>query len=91
MFTLSPSICLVAHGKLHNFKSDTLHGRPLPKGHIKVSIDIALEPNVPLPIPIDDDDMMTIGQAIGTFVAWPMNFIQICDEVCLYNCINSYL
>ncbi|XP_014493412.1 uncharacterized protein LOC106755715 [Vigna radiata var. radiata] len=80
LFTLSPSICLVAHGKLHNFKIDTLHGRPLPKGHVKVSIDIALEPNVSLPIPIDDDDMMTIGQAIGTFVAWPMNFIQISDE-----------
>ncbi|BAT95929.1 hypothetical protein VIGAN_08277400 [Vigna angularis var. angularis] len=80
LFTLSPSLCLVAHGKLHNFKSDTLHGRSLPKGHVKVSIDIALEPNVSLPIPIDDDDMMTIGQAIGTFVAWPMNFIQISDE-----------
>ncbi|XP_022631898.1 uncharacterized protein LOC106778383 isoform X2 [Vigna radiata var. radiata] len=80
LFTLSPSICLVAHGKLHNFKTDTLHGRPLPKGHVKVSIDIALKPNVSLPIPIDDDDMMTIGQAIGTFVAWPMNLIQITDE-----------
>ncbi|BAT79265.1 hypothetical protein VIGAN_02211900 [Vigna angularis var. angularis] len=67
LFTLSPSLCLVAHGKLHNFKSDTLHGRPLPKGHVKVSIDIALEPNVSLPIPIDDDGMMTIGQAIGLY------------------------
>ncbi|KOM47375.1 hypothetical protein LR48_Vigan07g107900 [Vigna angularis] len=72
------------HTAAHN--TSTLHGlvqhmqRPLPKGHVKVSIDIALEPNVSLPIPIDDDDMMTIGQAIGTFVAWPMNFIQISDE-----------
>jgi len=80
---------LVAHGKLHNVKGDTLHGRSLPNGHVKVSVDIAIEPNVSLLIPNVDDDIMTIGQAIGTFVAWPINLLQVVDLVCLYNYINS--
>ena len=48
---------MVAHGKLHNVKGDTLHGRSLPNGHVKVSADIAVEPNVSLPIPNADDDV----------------------------------
>ncbi|QCE03845.1 putative transposase [Vigna unguiculata] len=58
---------------------DTLHGRSLPNGHVKVNVDIALEPNVSLPIPNADDDIMTIRQAIGTFVAWPINLLQVVD------------
>ncbi|XP_020232980.1 uncharacterized protein LOC109813230 [Cajanus cajan] len=30
LFVSSPLLCLVAHGKLHNIQSDTLHGRSLP-------------------------------------------------------------
>ena len=80
---------MVAHGKLHNVKGDTLHGRSLPNGHVKVNVDITLEPNVSLPIPNVDDDIMTIRQAIGTFVAWPINLLQVVDAVCLSNLINS--
>ncbi|QCE06717.1 sentrin-specific protease 2 [Vigna unguiculata] len=79
LFVSSPLLCLVAHGKLHNVKGDTLHGRSLPNGHVKVSVDIPVEPNVSLPIPNADDDIMTIGQAIGTFVAWPINLLQVVD------------
>ncbi|WVZ15897.1 hypothetical protein V8G54_013463 [Vigna mungo] len=45
-----------------------------------LSSNIFPEPNVSLPIPIVEDGMMTIGQAIGTFVAWPINRIQVVDE-----------
>ena len=89
MFISSPLLWLVAHGKLHNIKSGTLHGRSLPNGHVKVSVDIVVEPNVSLPIPNVDDDIMTIGQAIGTFMAWPINLLQVVDVVCLYNYTNS--
>jgi len=80
---------LVAHGKLHNVKSDALHGRSLPSGHVKVSVDINVEPNVSLPIPNANHDIMTTGQAIGTFVAWPNNLLQVVDVVGLYKYINS--
>ncbi|XP_027932185.1 uncharacterized protein LOC114187944 [Vigna unguiculata] len=79
LFVSSPLLCLVAHGKLHNVKSDALHGRSLPSGHVKVSVDINVEPNVSLPIPNANHDIMTTGQAIGTFVAWPNNLLQVVD------------
>lgn len=69
LFVAPPLLCLVANEKLHSFKIDTLHGRPQPNGHVKVSIDITLKPNLSLTIPNVDDAMLIIGQTIGTFVA----------------------
>jgi len=48
-------------------KSDTLHGRSICNDeHVKVSLDIVVEPNVLLHIPNVDDDTMTI-ETIDTF------------------------
>jgi len=51
---------LVVYRKLYNIKSDTLHGRSLPNGHVKVSVDIVVESNVSLPIPNVDNDIITM-------------------------------
>ncbi|KAG4906734.1 hypothetical protein JHK82_055380 [Glycine max] len=77
LFVVPPSLLLVAHGKVHNIQSDTLHGRHLPDGHLKVSVEVVVELDASLSIPGDDDDIMTIKDAVGTFVAWPLNLIQV--------------
>jgi len=69
LFVSSLLLCLVTHEKLHNIKSDILHGRSLPNGHVKISVDIVVEPIVSLPIPNVGDDIMTIEQTICTFLA----------------------
>lgn len=68
---------------MHNIQSDTLHGRHLPDGHLKVSVEVVVELDASLSIPGDDDDIMTIKDAVGTFVAWPLNLIQVSFMVCL--------
>ena len=52
--------------------SATLHNRPLPLNHAKVRVDVAIEGDAPLPVPLEDADVMTVEQAIGTYVAWPI-------------------
>ena len=42
---------MVGKGKMHNTMGYLLHHRPLPDGHLKVSVDIALDMDALLPIP----------------------------------------
>ena len=73
---------MVAKGKVHNTLGEMLHHKPLPTGFLKVSIDIVLEGGALLPLPIDVSDATLVGDAIGSFVAWPSDLIFIDDEVC---------
>ena len=61
---------------------ELLHHKPLPDGYLKVSVDIALELDVLLPIPDLVSEATLMGDAIGTFVAWPSDLIFTDDEVC---------
>ena len=66
----------------NNGDEETLiHTRPLPPNHVKVGIDIVFE-DCPLPVPIEDEYILTLTNAIGTCVAWPLNLIQIHASVC---------
>ncbi|GAU38996.1 hypothetical protein TSUD_378720 [Trifolium subterraneum] len=76
----SPSRKLVVRGKLHNTDGDTVHGKKLPPGYVKVTVEVALVEDAPLPIPVEDGDVSTIGRAIGTIVAWPFNLIEFVGE-----------
>ncbi|KAF1866339.1 hypothetical protein Lal_00024346 [Lupinus albus] len=54
---------------------------PIPEGIINtqdavVSIDISIEDDALLPIPLDED-IITVGLALATFVAWPNHLIDI--------------
>ncbi|CAI8609958.1 unnamed protein product [Vicia faba] len=57
IYLSSPSRCLVARGKLYNTKGNTVHGMTLPPGYVKVNIEVAIVPNAPLPISVEDGDV----------------------------------
>ena len=61
---------------------ELLHHKPLPDGYLKVSVDIALELDALLPIPDLVSEATLLGDAIGSFVAWPSDLIFTDDEVC---------
>ncbi|XP_057790384.1 uncharacterized protein LOC131007248 [Salvia miltiorrhiza] len=53
---------------------DVLHGSPFPKDCLRVAIDEVVDDNARLPKPISDD-MVTVGNALGTHVAWPTHLV----------------
>ncbi|KAJ1392834.1 hypothetical protein SESBI_35487, partial [Sesbania bispinosa] len=57
----------VARGTVYNNGGVTLHTLSLPPGHHKVSVDVVQshEEDSPLPIPIEDENLMTLRDAIG--------------------------
>ena len=71
---------MAAHGKLYNTGSDVLDNKKLPPGYVKVRIEVAVERKALLPIPIEEGDVLTVGEAIGTFVAWQLNLVKLVDE-----------
>jgi len=60
---------------------DKLHHKSLPVGYLKVSIDIALEPDAELLIPDDVADIRLVREAIGAYVACQRNLISLNLEV----------
>ncbi|PON87728.1 hypothetical protein TorRG33x02_164230 [Trema orientale] len=52
-----------------------IHGMPLGDENVCVAIVVPIQQNVRLPIPVDDD-LETVGHAVGCFVAWPKNLVQ---------------
>ncbi|KAI5428784.1 hypothetical protein KIW84_033693 [Lathyrus oleraceus] len=81
LYLSSPYYRMVGKGKVHNVSGVLLHTRELPAGCLKVSVDIAVEPNAALPYPSDDSDATTVHEAVGSFVAWPTNLICVGYEM----------
>ncbi|KAI5396593.1 hypothetical protein KIW84_062701 [Lathyrus oleraceus] len=81
LYLSSPTYRLVGKGKVHNTSGDLLHYRPLPDGHLKVSVDVVLDKDALLPIPDIVSETTLLRDAIGSFVAWPLDLIFIDDEV----------
>ncbi|KAI5403681.1 hypothetical protein KIW84_051012 [Lathyrus oleraceus] len=81
LYLSSPYYRMVGKGKVHNVSGVLLHTRELPAGCLKVSVDIAVDPNAALPYPSDDSDATTVHEAVGSFVAWPTNLICVGYEV----------
>ena len=67
---------------MHKTLGDLLHHRPLPNGHMKVSVDVALDLDVLLPVPNIVAKTTLLRDAVGYFVAWPSDLIFIDDQVC---------
>ncbi|KAF1879819.1 hypothetical protein Lal_00037322 [Lupinus albus] len=59
---------VVGVGTMHNTPDAMLHNARIPPNHVKVAIDIEIEDDALLPIPLDED-IITSGRSIGTFVA----------------------
>ena len=67
---------------MHNTLGDSLHHRPLPDGHMKVSVDVALDLDTLLPIPDNVSETTLMRDEIGSFVTWTLDLIFIDDQVC---------
>ncbi|KAF1870847.1 hypothetical protein Lal_00030157 [Lupinus albus] len=52
-----------------------IHHAQILSNHLKVSIDISIEDDALLPIPVDED-IITVGLDLTTFVAWPKHLID---------------
>lgn len=63
---------VVGRGKvMHVDPTATLHGSPLPNGHIGIAITHVYEANVEIPYPPPHEpDLMTLGATIGYIIAW---------------------
>ena len=76
----TPSYRLVARGTMYNGPEDrTLHTCPLASHLVKVTIDIAIEDVAPLPVPLDDEGVFTVSEAVGYMVAWPKSLVIVSD------------
>lgn len=60
-------------------ENHTVHGVPLGEGNIRVAIDTALDEQALLPIPVTEE-LVTVGQAVGSHVAWPKHLVKLMDE-----------
>lgn len=65
----------VAEGTIHAVggKGILLHNRELPFEHLKVSVDKVLKPDAKVPIP--NEDVELVKDALGTFLAWPRDYV----------------
>ncbi|XP_028064774.1 uncharacterized protein LOC114267891 [Camellia sinensis] len=52
---------------------------PLGEANLHVSIQVVIQNDAHLPIPIPDE-MFIVGEAVGFFVAWPKNLVLVSDE-----------
>lgn len=57
-----------------DYSKQTIHGVPLGEGNVRVSIVRPLIPEAKLPFPIKDE-IMTVKDAVGTYIAWPRELI----------------
>ncbi|KAL6276925.1 hypothetical protein ACE6H2_020526 [Prunus campanulata] len=73
---------LVASGTIVeiNVLNQLVHNVPLGEGNIRVAVNCALQGDSPLPIPVKGV-LETVGDAIGSQVAWPQDLIVFGDKV----------
>ncbi|XP_073155493.1 uncharacterized protein [Henckelia pumila] len=79
--TLESNTNIVAYGTIvhANGAGKLRHGVPLPVNCMRISIDEAVEKLAHLPFPISNE-CDTIGDAVGTHVAWPAHLVKMQDE-----------
>ncbi|XP_028096032.1 uncharacterized protein LOC114295933 [Camellia sinensis] len=73
---------IVAHGTMYERTGpqEVIHTVLLEKFNVRVSVDVAIVKDAPLPIPIPEE-MTIVGEAIECQVAWPKKFILVNNEV----------
>jgi len=64
----------------------TIHCKPIPPDHARVTVDGIQDADfIELPLPVPNDDQLTLGSVVGSFTAWPMAMILTgSDEVYYY-------
>ncbi|XP_074347478.1 uncharacterized protein LOC141686337 [Apium graveolens] len=69
----------VAFGMVYPYEhnlTDLVHGVDIPIGHQCVSVDGLIKPDALLPAETRGDDIMTVRDALGSFLAWPEELIS---------------
>ncbi|XP_054804092.1 uncharacterized protein LOC129307225 [Prosopis cineraria] len=69
----TPKRRVVAIRRVYNIPEDTIHNHSLSPDCVRVSLLVAIDPNYPLPVPTDE--AQTVGEAVGSFIAWPSHLI----------------
>ncbi|CAL5343691.1 unnamed protein product [Camellia sinensis] len=77
---------IVAHGTVYERieHNEAIHTVPLGESNVRVSVEVVIQKDAPLPIPIPDE-MFIVGEAVGFFVAWPKNLVLVGDEHIKYD------
>ena len=81
---------IVAYGRVDEIPlaegcEPTLHGICLSKENARVSISYAIQEDAKIPFPVGDE-IVTVKQAIGSFIAWPRDLVvgtQAVPKFCL--------
>ncbi|KAL8135328.1 hypothetical protein AgCh_010117 [Apium graveolens] len=60
--------------------NSVVHGVPMQPGHVRVSVDGAIQADALLPMPIEGE-LETVRQAIGSTVSWPQDLITVASLV----------
>ncbi|KAE9617746.1 hypothetical protein Lalb_Chr03g0038641 [Lupinus albus] len=61
---------------MHNTWDAMLHNAQIPSHHVRISIYMVIEDDALLPIPLDEN-IITLGGALGSFVAWPVHLLNV--------------
>ena len=78
-------IIIIAHERAYNTNGDNqiVHNQPLASDNVKVSIIKSLNINAYLSYP--NDEITTIGDVVGSFIAWPLGLASLHVQVCYQN------
>ena len=78
----------MARGTIHVpvAQGGNIHNTPIPLDHARVTVDgIQDAEYVDIPLPVPNDEQLTLGSVLDSFTAWPMSMILIgSDEVYYY-------
>ena len=72
---------IVAKGRVHDVGGDgvVIHGMALGEGNYKVIVEVSFQHFAQLPFPTNE--VVTIADAVGGFVAWPSSLVVFDMEV----------
>jgi hypothetical protein len=70
---------VVALGKVQNVAGASLHGKTIIAGTVSVEVQKSLDDDYSLfaPVDLDDPPVTLVGEAVGHFVLWPTEYIDI--------------
>ena len=70
---------VVALGKVQNVSGASLHGKTIIAGCVSVEVLKSLDDDYKLfaPVYLDDPPVTLVGQAVGHFILWPTEFMDI--------------
>jgi len=73
---------LVALGRVYE-GSTVVHNIPLLHGQVKVAVEEVKDAEAPIPVPTDE--VILVGQALNTFLAWSKHLVKRLSEQVFYS------